>query len=192
MKNILFKLLFKKEIEFYLKKIGEQHIEIINRDKKIKDYKELIEKEHKLINEIGVLKKGYEIIAVDTNKWNRTVYVAKNRFGNSLDLELYDIYYRHGNSIPKIECIVHKEQKYIEIANFHSIEKGIKNGYILMKSLISYAKLININYLSGELSPVDAEDFDYLEGYYKRFGFEVSFKSKNRNEGGWIKLDLKK
>lgn len=61
-----------------------------------------------------------------------------------------------------------------------------------MKSLISYAKLININYLSGELSPVDAEDFDYLEGYYKRFGFEVSFKSKNRNEGGWIKLDLKK
>ncbi|WP_252225389.1 MULTISPECIES: hypothetical protein [unclassified Clostridium] len=123
---------------------------------------------------------------------NRTVYVAKNEFGNSLDLELYDIYYRPGYPCPRIECIFHKNENYIEIADFHSIQKGIKNGYILMKNLIDYAKSINIDYVIGDLSPVDAEDFDYLEKYYKKFGFEVSFKSKNKKEGGCIKLNFKK
>lgn len=191
MRKTIFNLIFKKEIEFYLKKITDQNIEILNKNKIIKDYKEIIEKEHQLINKIGISKKGYEIIAVETNKMNRTVYVAKNELRDSLDLELYDIYYKPGHPLPKIECIFHKKQNYIEIADFHSIQKGIKNGYILMKNLIDYAKLININYLIGELSPVDAENFDYLEGYYKKFGFEVSFKSENRDEGGLIKLNLK-
>ncbi|WP_286674833.1 MULTISPECIES: hypothetical protein [unclassified Clostridium] len=44
MKKTLFNLLFKKEVEFYLKKISEQRTEIRNKNKKIQDYKELIEK----------------------------------------------------------------------------------------------------------------------------------------------------
>lgn len=192
MKSKLFNLIFKKEIEFYLKKIAEQRRELIQKDKEIKKYKKLIEEEHDMINKIGLMGKGYDIVAVEENKFNQTVFVVKNEFGNSLDFELHFPNYKLRHATPNIECIIHRNLNYIEIADFHSIDKHIKNGYILMKNLINYAKANSMDYLKGELSPVDSGYFDYLEKYYKRFGFNIIYDDDtNKKLGGKIKLYLK-
>ena len=110
-----------------------------------------------------------------------------------MDLELYDVFYKLKHVTPKIECIKHKDCNYIEIADFHSIDEHIKNGYILMGNLIKYAKLKKFDYLKGDLSPVDSDHFDYLEKYYERFGFKVTyFDNNNKKLGGKIKLNLNK
>lgn len=193
MKKRLFNLIFKKEIDFYLKKIAEQYQEIAQKNREIKKIKEMIEDEHDLINNIGSSVFENKIIAVDKNKLNRTIFVVKNEYGSSLDLELYDTFYKLKHVTPKIECIKHKDSNYIEIADFHSIDEHIKNGYILMKNLIEYAKLKKFDYLKGDLAPVDSDDFDYLEKYYERFGFIVTYLDNNNKKlGGKIKLNLNK
>ena len=64
MKTRLFNLIFKKEIDFYLKKIAEQHQEIVQKNREIKKFKEMIEDEHDLINNIGSSVFENKIIAV--------------------------------------------------------------------------------------------------------------------------------
>ena len=67
------------------------------------------------------------------------------------------------------------------------IEKG--NGSILMQYFLKYCKTTSAEYVSGMLSPIDADHFDRSEHYYKKHGFTVVFFDEKKS--GSIRYELR-
>lgn len=98
---------------------------------------------------------------------------------------LYSDKYDGSCSQPRIMATYEKpygEPEYIHIDDIliEDIEKG--NGSILMQYFLKYCKTTSAEYVSGMLSPIDADHFDRSEHYYKKHGFTVVFFDEKNQE----------
>ncbi|MGG0359202.1 MULTISPECIES: hypothetical protein [Bacillus cereus group] len=193
MKKFLMQTFFKKELSL----IHD------NYQRKIEDVKSSIKKEADF--KLKELKKAYEIperifdwyedaeiIGIERNNKNEKVFVFKDHSKSSLDIVLYgESSVGKGARPPKIKTLIRQAKNpkpHIYIQDIEMIEEGFGNGTIAMEYLIKTAEKMNASHIKGELSNIDKSNFDKLECYYEKFGFEVEFNDDRTS--GEIKLKL--
>lgn len=148
---------------------------------------QIIEKNRKdKINEkiINIAKKDQDRKAagVFKTKFNDIVGVVILHTDCLIRIELY----QSKGKASTLTSVLNKDT--INIGDIQMVRNCRGFGSIAMKMLIDYAKEINVNRITGELSLVDEDHFDRLEYFYKKHGFKVMF-NKNKTEGS-IKLEL--
>lgn len=129
-----------------------------------------------------------QIIGIDKNKNNEYFLVVPMIFDNDIDIYLYPLFSSDRIKSKILATKYEYKERHLYIDDFTVVEENIGNGSILLKYLIQYAKENHYLYISGWLSPVDKDNFDLLEHFYTKFGFEVWF-NEEKSEGK-IKLDL--
>lgn len=86
---------------------------------------------------------------------------------------------------PRILATV--RESYIWIDDIFAEDEDCGNGTLLLECLFEKAKGMGIKEIRGELSNRDEDEFDKLEHFYKKNGFEVAF-SEDRKRGGIKKI----
>lgn len=133
-----------------------------------------------------VLKNSNQVIVgLETNKNNEEVLVVQWISNRDIWIMLYGEKCKSCNSDSRIMATYYnggKETSYILIDDVLVDEKNVGNGSILMKYFIKYCKTTNAEYISGNLSSIDADHFDRSEHFYNKHGFIVEF-SKDRKSG---------
>lgn len=194
--------LFKKElneINQYYKEDIEYEIERVHQATKLEIAE--MKKNYETPKRIFTLFPNCEILGIEINKNDEEVYIFKTLSSTSLYIYLCGPSYQAANDLPKIMSKF--EEDYTEGPSsggfkknlyINSIEMGdneIGNGSIAMKYFLKTVEKLkesmNIEYITGYLSPNDSDHFERLEGYYKKFDFEVTF-DESRTSGSIKKI----
>ena len=135
---------------------------------------------------------NYAIVGVENNKKGEEFLVVQWIYNKEIWIMLYSDKYDGSCSQPRIMATYEKpygEPEYIHIDDIliEDIEKG--NGSILMQYFLKYCKTTSAEYVSGMLSPIDADHFDRSEHYYKKHGFTVVFFDEKKS--GSIRYELR-
>lgn len=78
----------------------------------------------------------------------------------------------------------------IKIEDFRTKNDSENKGYgrVLMNFVIAEARKKDIKYITGDLSSVDADHFDWLIPFYESFGFDCKLFNNDKKIRGNIKL----
>lgn len=156
----------------------------------------------KIIELNDVIKQyGYFSTSLNIFKECKAVKIVKNKLGN-LYIVMEDFrdtlsgkdldFYLSGErcqgicSCPRILATVKND--YIWIEDLFAIDEDCGNGTLLLECLFAKAKELKIDTIKGELSPVDRKNFDKLEHFYKKNGFDVRFNQERTS--GLIKRKI--
>lgn len=177
-----------------LRVIEQGYLESLNNERKLE--REIVKLNNELKKAVEEIKfistnlKDYYIIGEDFNKNGTKFYVCLHKYGKNIDLYLKSNCSRTGTTPRCYAELIEKENGSIEckIIDLLAGNIGVGNGTILLKHLVKYLKGKKVKEISGWLSPVDKDDFDKLEHFYKKNGFTVGFNS-NKTSGS-IKLRL--
>lgn len=131
----------------------------------------------------------YQLLGIAENNQKHKYYVCLATPRNSVNISFRDS--KRVNHNPRILtdiCFDDKsEEKYCYIIDMFAVDENVGNGSILLDYLFEHLKKMNIKKVTGRLSSVDKEDFDKLEYFYKKNGFEVTFNT-GKTEGYIEKL----
>lgn len=179
---------------------------IKKQERKIKSYEDIIDnmgkKNDELNNKIAevndtIEQYKYFATSLDIFKYDKAIKIIKNNQGhlymvmesfyngiNRKNLEFYLSGERHKGicNCPRILTTVKNDCIWIE--DLFAIDENCGNGSLLLECLFDKAKDLKIDTIKGELSPVDIKNFDKLEYFYKKNGFDVSFNEEHT--GGLI------
>lgn len=86
---------------------------------------------------------------------------------------------------PRILATV--RESYIWIDDIFAEDEDCGNGTLLLECLFEKARDMGVKEIRGELAAIDEDEFDKLEHFYKKNGFEVWF-SEDRKHGGISKI----
>ncbi|GEQ15600.1 hypothetical protein [Clostridium butyricum] len=137
----------------------------------------------------------YELLGSETIE-EKKYYICALKDGNYYSMILMKNLEERGN-YPKLNLLLDYERindKVMKIADIQVYEKCIGQGSVLMKYAINYlCTETDIRSIIGFLSQQDADHFDRLEHFYKKFGFEVSFAvdSEGNRISGRIEKKIK-
>ena len=148
-----------------------------------------------LLGRIHRIDKGSEILCDEINKHGEEVLVTRVISGKNLEIKLHSLS-RTIFNIARVESTIYKDcyVSHINIDDVISSYKGRGNGSIVLKHFINTVGELNSNcrlgikYISGWLSPIDKENFNKLEYFYAKSGFEVNFTDDR--ESGSIRMEL--
>jgi hypothetical protein len=120
----------------------------------------------------------------------RTKFDLKENLQSFLcDITAYNYLYR-SDVASKLLSAVDMANGECDIENFYSNPQRLGLGSFMLHVLESIMSLYSVKKITGWLSPVDLENRDIQENFYKKNGFSISYSDENR-ENGWIvkKLD---
>lgn len=172
-----FRWIFKSELE----KLEELYRSYSIEENKLKSAVKRTEKKYNLINNFFSLFSTGLIIDIATNKRQEELIVALT-YDYCIDnkyILLYGGRYQGVSGLPRILFKVNKqvitglEKKYIYIEDILMENNNIGNGTIAMNALIKYARIINAQWISGSLSPVDNDHAERRDHFYEKFGFII-------------------
>ncbi len=179
-----------------LKTFYKDEIAIIEREfsRKVKEIQYDCNKKVKLIEAArsALSEKSQSIVGIEMNKSEEEVLVVQRVYKDDIWFLLYSDRYKAINQHPRIMATYKHPlggKEHIWIDDILVEDEEIGNGSILMNYFLSYCKTTSAEYISGELSPKDADHFDRSQHYYEKHGFEVTFND-DRTSGG-IKYELK-
>ena len=143
-----------------------------------------------VVEKIGE-KEAKKIIGFAKDKYGSSLLVVKRRYQEHLDIEVYDRFFREYH----IPCWIQGDidvvsNDKITVVDF-LVDKDVQNrgrGEIAMAYFIRECKSEGIKKITGSLSWKDKDDFNKLEHFYTKCGFEVRFNSDRT--GGNIKMEL--
>lgn len=105
-------------------------------------------------------------------------YVAVVIF-NYLPIIKVELYHTNGNRSVLTSVL---EDGVLNIGSIQIDKINLGCGSLAMKAFLDFAKEQKYHKITGWLSPIHLDHFDRLEHFYKKFGFNVEFKS-DRTEG---------
>ncbi len=167
-KNILFRTMFKKEMNEYCSSLQARYDEYIRaKDKEVEEKKELYNLMERAFDEKMI------IVGIEKNKNNQEVIVTKDEN----DFYLYGHSYKVINNHPRLltSRLNFKFNDEIKIEDILVVDNNLGNGSILMQYFIEHCRRIGIKRITGYLSSVDKDHFDRSEHFYKKHGFTVNF-----------------
>lgn len=123
---------------------------------------------------------GHKVIHVAKNRHGETVMVYRLFYGDGLDDRDLNLRVKvitpKGVLVPDSNAylIVHPETKHMRIADIRIEGDRVNRGHgsIMMDSLMSLVKQLEIKYITGWISNVDWDHVERSEHFYKKFGFE--------------------
>jgi hypothetical protein len=156
-----------------------------------------------LVKRIFEIDKQAKIIAIEANKTGKELLVTYQLWDKNLWVKLYGEDYQGITSCPRIMSTIRRKSDfeevdthdsfYVRIDDILMIDDDLGNGSIAMKHFFNIVEslkrdcLMNIEYIQGKLSSVDKGNFDRLEHFYKKHGFDVVFNT-DRTSGSIKKL----
>lgn len=194
MKNIIFRWLFKKELQ----EVEKQH------DAEMRKLSYELDKQLLEVNRlkpfIEIPKRafsffpGSEIIDIRQNRNKEEVFVLRFLKDSFLTIYLFGESYMAINGLPrlmaKIDTDYQTKDKHAKILDIQTVNINVGNGSILMEHFLQSAKVLGVKSVGGWLSEVDAGHFDRSEHFYKKFDFQVTFN--NHRTDGSVRLEFKR
>lgn len=172
-----------KRLESDYHKLEKEYEKIKSRLVSLLWYKERV----KLVNN---LLERYQILGIAENNQRHKYYVCLDTPNNSVNISLRDS--EQVNHNPRIYANISfdnnkSEERNCYIIDIFAVDENVGNGTILLDHLCKYLKKMDIKKVRGRLASRDKEDFDMLECFYKKNGFEVTFNT-GKTEGYTEKL----
>lgn len=173
MKNKLFYIIFKKELEEYYNQLDQKYKK---NERNLNDKIEKSRKKYNLTKRIFKLCTSGHIIGVGENNNSEELFIVIN---NSKELLLFGESYQGMAYLPRIYFNIKEKEckgmklKYLHIIDCLMEDVNIGNGSVAMQGLIKYAKMNDCKYISGCLSSVDDGHADRRDHFYEKFGFSI-------------------
>lgn len=162
-----------------------------NEIKAVKMEMKQMKEQDDLIKRISDIDPDSKIVGTETNKNGEKLIVTEWLSPRNLWIKLYGQSYKGINNLPRIMSTINKNaythDNFIHINDIIMVNDDIGNGSIAMKYFIKAAEQLEVDYISGSLSPEDQDHFDRSQHYYEKFGFDVEFNAK-RTSGSMKKV----
>lgn len=186
MKNKVFSWIFKRELEELEESKKDVQYEKRRNDKSMETLSVQSEEQNELLKRIFKNSPHAEIIGFEKNTYDNML-VVKEADNNNVTLYLYAPKHNGRNNLPHLYGrIIERDngEKSLFIDEVQAIDKGIGNGSILMQHIMKESRKMGLSFVSGKLSEVDKENFDYLEKFYDDHGYDVKF-NEGRTSGSF-------
>ncbi len=177
MSQFILKKEIKEEKDFF--SVLDKKIDVLEKEKeniltinntlieRFNRFKEIIKDDRNKIYELAITSNN-ELVVISYSK--KEIFDTIKLFGesgNNKDWDSFMSFYKMG--------------KTIKICDFQSKIRGKGYGRVLMDFIIKKSREENITYITGDLSDVDSESFNWLIPFYESFGFQCTLYEPNKN-----------
>lgn len=180
---------YKKMYELTLKDLFTSQTKIRDLNAELKEYKSKLVSFEIPIDQLSNALETEELIGIKTiGDLNYAIFLEKNGT-NTYTLKVKELKNITKESLGDIFFTIHDMNfKIIKIDDFQVKKENRGIGSLLLDNLFKLGKRYNVVYIKGDLSNVDAADFDKLSYFYDKNGFEVELNEDKAE--GTIKKDL--
>lgn len=180
---------YKKMYELTLKDLLTSQTKIRDINAELKEYKNKLVSFEIPIKQLSKVLETEELIGIKTvGDLNCAIFLQKDE-SDKYTLNAKELENITKGSLGQLIITIYDDDfKIIKIDNFEVEKENRGIGSLLLDNLFKLGKRYNVVYIKGDLSNVDAADFDKLSYFYNKNGFEVELNEDKAT--GTIKKEL--